>query len=176
MEHLEVARIMRERIIDGGWTAGRKILPEEDLALIFNVSRQTIREAIANLLQDGYLETRPNKGVYVRFMTSNELAELLTTDTGRLGQLSERIRNVAVTADDLGLIAEYLAVLAEHGHTVATRALRTIDDAPPSHPVRSTDDGGDAQVYLDHAGELFQAIETFTANITRRKSHPRPPH
>jgi hypothetical protein len=65
-EYLNVAKIMRERITTGDWPPARKILSQDDLAKIFDVRQQTIREAIAHLRQHGYLRTLPGKGTYVR--------------------------------------------------------------------------------------------------------------
>jgi Bacterial regulatory proteins, gntR family len=65
-EYIKIAEIMREHIISGNWPARRKILPQQDLAEIFDVRLQTVREAIAHLRQRGYLSTVPNKGTYVR--------------------------------------------------------------------------------------------------------------
>jgi DNA-binding GntR family transcriptional regulator len=55
LEYVKVAEIMRERIINGDWRPGRKILAQQELAKIFDVRHQTIREAIAHLRQRGYL-------------------------------------------------------------------------------------------------------------------------
>jgi transposase len=65
-EYIKVAEIMRERIVSGDWEPNRKILSRGDLAKIFDVREQTIREAVAHLRQRGYLLTLPNKGTYVR--------------------------------------------------------------------------------------------------------------
>jgi GntR family transcriptional regulator len=65
-EYVRVAEIMRQRIVTGDWRPNRKILPQQDLAKIFDVRHQTIREAIAELRRRGYLMTLPNKGTYVR--------------------------------------------------------------------------------------------------------------
>jgi transposase len=66
LEYVKVAEIMRERIVAGDWRPGRKILAQQELAEIFDVRHQTIREAVAHLRQRGYLLTVPNKGTYVR--------------------------------------------------------------------------------------------------------------
>lgn len=66
MRHVKVAETMRERIVSGDWPPGRKILAQEDLAKIFDVRIQTIREAVAHLRERGYLTTVRNKGTYVR--------------------------------------------------------------------------------------------------------------
>src|ERR1044072_5452905 len=64
-EYLTVAEVMRERITTGDWKPGRKIIAQHELAKIFNVRHQTIREATAHLRQHGYLRSVPNKGTYV---------------------------------------------------------------------------------------------------------------
>jgi DNA-binding FadR family transcriptional regulator len=66
MEYVKVAETMRERIVTGDWQPGRKIVPQQDLAKIFDVRHQIIREAIAHLRQRGYLLTVSNRGTYVR--------------------------------------------------------------------------------------------------------------
>jgi GntR family transcriptional regulator len=66
VEYIKVAEIMRERIVTGDWRPGQKILAQEELARIFDVRHQTIREAVAHLRQRGYLLTLPNKGTFVR--------------------------------------------------------------------------------------------------------------
>jgi Bacterial regulatory proteins, gntR family len=65
-EYVKVAGIMRDRIVGGDWRPGRKILAQQDLAKIFDVRHQTIREAVTYLRERGYLRTVPNKGTYVR--------------------------------------------------------------------------------------------------------------
>jgi GntR family transcriptional regulator len=65
-EYVKVAEAIRERIITGDWRPGRKILAQHELAQIFGVRHQTIREAIIHLRQRGYLLIVPHKGTYVR--------------------------------------------------------------------------------------------------------------
>lgn len=51
-------------------------LTESDLALRYNVSRNTVREAIAHLLAQGLLTKIANKGVYVRRFTTEDVQEI----------------------------------------------------------------------------------------------------
>src|SRR5256885_14462333 len=48
-EYLKVAEVMRERIGMGDWPPNRKILSQQDLALIFGVGVQTVRDATTHL-------------------------------------------------------------------------------------------------------------------------------
>jgi DNA-binding transcriptional regulator YhcF (GntR family) len=65
-EYIEIAQIIRERITTGDWKPGHKILAQHELAQIFGVRHQTIREAVTHLRQRGYLLIVPHKGTYVR--------------------------------------------------------------------------------------------------------------
>jgi GntR family transcriptional regulator len=65
-EYVKVAEVMRQRIVAGDWPHGRRILTQRELAKVFDVRQQTVREAVADLRQRGYLVTVPNKGTYVR--------------------------------------------------------------------------------------------------------------
>lgn len=64
-EYVKIAGIMRERIAGGDWKPGHKILAQHELAKIFDVGQQTIREAISELRDHGFLYTVPNKGTFV---------------------------------------------------------------------------------------------------------------
>jgi hypothetical protein len=63
--YLQIAEVMRERIVTGDWPPNRKILSQEDLAKIFGVRHQVIREAELHLRERGYLTVK-SRGTYVR--------------------------------------------------------------------------------------------------------------
>jgi GntR family transcriptional regulator len=65
-EYLRVAEFMHRLIVTGDWPQHRKILAHQDLAKIFDVGEQTIRDAVRHLRHRGYLQTVPKKGTYVR--------------------------------------------------------------------------------------------------------------
>lgn len=65
-EYIEIAEVMRRRILNGDWEPNRKILSQGDLAKMFDVRQQAIREAVADLRRRGYLRTVPSRGTYVR--------------------------------------------------------------------------------------------------------------
>lgn len=56
-----------DRIEDGTWTAGSRILSEREMAQKYDVSRITARKAVEELVSEGYLERIPGKrGTFVR--------------------------------------------------------------------------------------------------------------
>ena len=52
-------------IQNGDFLPGEKLLAESDLAAKFNVSRNTLRQAITLLVQDGYLSNHQGRGTFV---------------------------------------------------------------------------------------------------------------
>jgi len=65
-KYLQVADILRREIAEGVFRDGQTLLTEEELRFRFNVSRQTIRQAIALLEDDGLVVRRRGSGTYVR--------------------------------------------------------------------------------------------------------------
>jgi len=54
----EVARILRKQILDGGYPPGALLPSEADMAKQFGCSRDTIRDAVAALTNEGHIMTR----------------------------------------------------------------------------------------------------------------------
>lgn len=59
-----VASLMRDMLIAGSFSPGEKLL-EQQLALQFGISRNTLREAFRLLTSQGLLNHIPNRGVFV---------------------------------------------------------------------------------------------------------------
>ena len=62
----QVANEMRASIISGEWEPGRQIPPEEQLSALYDVSRPTIRQAVAALRTEGLLDVQQGRGSFVR--------------------------------------------------------------------------------------------------------------
>ena len=65
-KYLLVADTLRREIARGVFRDGQTLMTEEELRLRFDVSRQTIRQAIALLEDDGLVDRRRGSGTYVR--------------------------------------------------------------------------------------------------------------
>lgn len=59
------ALVIREMILEGGWSPGRKLPSQRELALRLGISRPTVREALIVMETRGEVETLPGKGVYL---------------------------------------------------------------------------------------------------------------
>ena len=70
-----IADQLRESIISGAFAPGDQI-NEAQVAAQLNVSRGPVREALHRLVQEGLLLARPNRGVFVKEVTSRDIAEV----------------------------------------------------------------------------------------------------
>jgi DNA-binding GntR family transcriptional regulator len=74
---VDAAERLRELILSGRLPVGSH-LKETALAERLQVSRGTLRAAFRRLHQAGLLEYRPNRGVFVRQLTAEDIAEIAT--------------------------------------------------------------------------------------------------
>ena len=63
---------------DGRLAPGDRLPPERELAVVFKVSRHSVREAIRALEQRGVLASRPGSGTFVTFDDDSPALEFLT--------------------------------------------------------------------------------------------------
>ena len=63
--HIVISEQLKEQIEAGQYVPGERLPSEFDLGKAFNVSRTTIRRAIANLIQQGLVTTQQGKGIFV---------------------------------------------------------------------------------------------------------------
>jgi GntR family transcriptional regulator len=73
----QISDRLRSQILVGELDAGAKLPTERDLAERFDVRRETIRQALALLRSEGWLETRQGSGNYVRRQGPVAALELL---------------------------------------------------------------------------------------------------
>ena len=65
-KYIQVADTLRREIAKGVFRDGQTLMTEEELRVRFDVSRQTVRQAIALLEDDGLVDRRRGSGTYVR--------------------------------------------------------------------------------------------------------------
>jgi GntR family transcriptional regulator of arabinose operon len=64
-KYMVLVNWIRDRIKNQEFKYGEKLASEKELGQMFSVSRQTVRQAINVLVQDGLLESRQGSGTYV---------------------------------------------------------------------------------------------------------------
>jgi GntR family transcriptional regulator len=85
--YYQLQEIIRSRIDSGQWGPGQQLPPEADLCKEFNLSRGTVRQALADLVREGMLHRRRGKGSFVA-------AEKIQQDIQSLTGFSEYAKNV----------------------------------------------------------------------------------
>ncbi len=68
----QIADILSERISSGEWESGMKIPSENEIAIEFEVSRMTARNAVQRLVALGVLEAKSGDGTFVKAFDLNE--------------------------------------------------------------------------------------------------------
>jgi len=65
--YVQIYSILIEKIESGEWPPGTQIPTEDELCRIYDVSKVTVREAIQELVREGYLKRRQGKGTFVTY-------------------------------------------------------------------------------------------------------------
>lgn len=111
-----IADLIRERIMDGSFAPGEQ-LGEAQLAEQLDVSRGPVREALQRLIQEGLLDSRPHRGVFVVDLGADDVTDVYRA---RLAVEREAIRVVCETRDPaelerLDALLERMVKAAESG-------------------------------------------------------------
>ena len=83
--YVQIYAIILEKIEGGEWPLGTQIPPEDELCRIYEVSKVTVREAINELVREGYLKRQQGKGTFVLYSVPHPglmMRTRLTEDDG----------------------------------------------------------------------------------------------
>ena len=133
----QVAGILRQRIDDGIYPAGGRLLSEDELGAEFEVSRATIRQAIGQLVMERRVVRRQGRGTFVEERDSTVLQQRYRGSLGDLIRESHRAKtrnlDVAHGAPVPSSIAETLQLPGTTGTIV--RRTRVMDNEPFAYTV-----------------------------------------
>src|SRR4030065_1216714 len=65
--YVQMYSIITQKIEKNEWPAGTQIPTEDELCTSYNVSKATVRMAIAELVKNGYLKKQQGKGTFVTY-------------------------------------------------------------------------------------------------------------
>jgi GntR family transcriptional regulator len=89
----QVIGVLRQRIIDGGYEVGEQLPPEDRLAAEFAVSRATVRQAVGELVRQGFVERKQGRGTFVLESRHHQFGQRFS---GSLGEfIAETVRSKA---------------------------------------------------------------------------------
>lgn len=157
---------LRDLIVGGELAPGARLV-ERTVADRYGVSRVPVREALATLLSEGFLEQRPTRGLVVRHPDDDELDQLLEVREGLETALCVRL----ATAGDAARLEGLDATLA-----AAEGALSRSDDAAA---VAANADFHRALVDADPDGLAAGLLRPLSARLgwlLRQHADPRPLH
>ena len=115
-----IAEELRREIADGAWPAGSKLPSENELAARFDVHRNTVRQAVAALIDDGLVVSKRGSGTFVAEHT------LLVHRIGARTRLTDSLRGATASAQliDSALEPDPPAEVAERLRLDGRPALR----------------------------------------------------
>lgn len=79
--HVRVRQMLRERILND-FKHGQRFYSERELMQKLNVSQATIRRAVSDLADEGYLQTDPRRGFFVKRLEETRYVGLITPASG----------------------------------------------------------------------------------------------
>ena len=92
--YVQMEGIIRDKITRREWPAGSQIPTEDDLCKMYDVSKATVRMAIADLVRDGYLRKQQGKGTFVTDTTPDlgmTMKTKLTEDIFGEGVIAKKV-------------------------------------------------------------------------------------
>lgn len=112
-----IADVIRERVIDGSFSPGAQ-LGEVQLAERLGVSRGPVREALQRLIQEGLLEGRPHRGVFVARLRQEDVVDVYRARRAVERAAAELVVDRAdrTALDDLAGLVSRMEDAAERGH------------------------------------------------------------
>jgi GntR family transcriptional regulator len=131
--HRQIFLVIRDRILSGVYPSGESLPSEDALSRMFQVSRVTLRAALANLESSGFVERRHGIGTFVVERPDRPAIHAPLSDL--LAHIADVGRTTSVKLLELGMVKAPAAVQAQFGvdsSAVFQRAvrLRSMHKAP----------------------------------------------
>lgn len=130
--YLQICESMRARILAGEWPRGGQIPTEAELCEAYDVSRVTVRQALALLVRDGLLVRGRGRGTFVKEPNLTAAPRSVSSFSTELRDLGMRPGSRILHADVTSAAPEIAAEMdIEVGSELITlRRLRTADERP----------------------------------------------
>jgi GntR family transcriptional regulator len=130
--HAQIRQSIQQKITEGHWPPEFRIPTEEELARQFNVSRMTVRQAVQNLAERGFLYRRRGVGTFVSPVRMERDLSRLTSfseDAAALGfEVRSKISGIEIGPAS-GEVAQHLK-LGTQDRVIRVERLRRHDDTP----------------------------------------------
>jgi GntR family transcriptional regulator len=84
---------IKKRIIRGDLKQGDMIQSENELKEVYKTSRMTVRQALSNLVNDGYLYRKKGKGTFVNTLKIEKKMQGLLGFTEEMRRINKKVKN-----------------------------------------------------------------------------------
>jgi GntR family transcriptional regulator len=130
--YLQLHNILKGRMESGEWPVESQIPTEEELCRLFDVSKATVRIAVAELVREGYLRRQQGKGTFVCKRVIPEGLSMLTSfkenmlEAGVVFETRVLAQTVMMLTDELELKLD----VPEDRHIVYLKRVRLVGEEP----------------------------------------------
>ncbi len=122
----QVYKHLLRRIIDKTYPAGSKLV-EENIAAELGVSRTPLREALQRLMQEGFVEHQPRRGMRVRQLRRRDVEDIFEL-RGNLERMAFRNAQRQITEADLAQLEKIIAESEKSSVAQRRSAIMAADD------------------------------------------------
>ncbi len=138
--YYQIKQSIKNWIINKEFGPGEKILSENELAEKFNVSRLTVRQAISQLTQEGFLISKRGEGTFVTRdenlirgyqLEFSGFMDDLFYQVSKFKTKSVRMTQIMVPK----LIKEKLELGEESEHVIQIKRVRLLEDKPCAYTI-----------------------------------------
>ena len=130
--YIQIRNLLREQIRLGEWSAYEPMPTEDELINHFGVSRTTVRQALADLVNEGLVVRKAGRGTFARqplMVLRMQQWHSLALDIAQRGLRSSKLTLTLERLDALTEIAHRASELAE-GDVLHLKQVRYADDIP----------------------------------------------
>ena len=134
--YVQMHSIILEKIESGEWPSESRIPPEDELCKIYDVSKITVREAVQELVREGYLVRHQGKGTFVTYAAPHLGIVMRTRLSENMFGEGVRVRKEVISSgfrevtDD---IKKFLKTEASDIYYILSRKI--VDDEPFSEEI-----------------------------------------
>ncbi|MDP2156760.1 MAG: GntR family transcriptional regulator [Nitrospirota bacterium] len=130
--YMQLYEIMKQRIESGEWAVDSQIPIEQDLCTIYDLSKATVRQAVAELARQGYLKRLQGKGTFVCKRIIPEGLSMVTSfrelmlDAGIKVTTKVLALTIMMPSEDLDIKLD----IQDDRHIIYLKRLRLVDNEP----------------------------------------------
>ena len=130
--YFQVKQIIKEKIENGEYALGDILLSEAKFQEIYNISRTTIRQAINELVNEGYLKRARGKGTVITFEKVNEnLNKIISlSDEMKMKGISFDTKYCQITLEKSSKFIAQMLMIADGAEIYKLVRLRYVKNSP----------------------------------------------